>query len=133
MTGRELRAQLRAQLGGNTPATSDPSQATESCAPHRALSNPEAAEDPAVEARRQSVLELLYRNPDWRYAFVAVNEPGVVIVHVGIRGLATGEIVIDEARYDAAEFMRCLDRVGAATETPEDLISSTKEQSDYGI
>ena len=127
MTGRELRAQLRAQLGRNTPATSGPSQATESCASLQAANDPQP-DDPAIERRRQRVLELLDRHQDWHYAFVAVNEPGSVIVHVGIRGLATGEIVIDEARYDAAELMRCFDRAGA-----QNLISSMKEQSDYGI
>jgi hypothetical protein len=62
-----------------------------------------------MEARRRRVVALLEEHTDWRYGLVIENEPGLVVVHIGIRGVASGEVVIDKAQYDSVEFMKWLD------------------------
>jgi hypothetical protein len=79
-----------------------------------------AAEDTpgrALEARRRRVLEILDAHPDLKYAVITDSgaEPGVVVVQIGIRGIASGEIVIARARYDGGELLRALE--AASTES----------------
>ncbi len=102
-----LTDELRAAIRAHKPAI---------LAEFAAANNAEV--DPAVEARRRRVVALLDQHPDWRYAVIVETsaEPALVVVHVGIRGRATGEVVIAQDRYDPVEFMRYLDR--AVQQTP---------------
>jgi hypothetical protein len=76
----------------------------------------ERQDDPATEARRGRVLALLALHPDWRYAVITDDhlDPETTTVHIGIRGVGTGEVVMAKARYDVdgAELIRLLDRHG---------------------
>jgi hypothetical protein len=81
-----------------------------------AAGSPEA--DAAMEARRRRVLAILNVNPGFRYAVVTDSgaEPGAVAVQIGIRGVASGEIVIAKARYDGAELLRALETASTSSE-----------------
>ena len=70
-----------------------------------------AGADPEVEARRERVVAMLNAHPELRYAVVTGSdaEPGAVVVHIGIRGIGSGEIVIAMARYDGIELTRLLE------------------------
>ena len=67
--------------------------------------------DADTEARRQRVLAILAQHPDLRYAVVTDSdaEPGAVVVHIGIRGVASGEIVIAKANYDGIVLLKALE------------------------
>lgn len=58
--------------------------------------------DPAMEVRRQKVLAILAENPQIKRAILTDTEadPGNVIVTIGLRGQATGELAIPNDRYD---------------------------------
>jgi hypothetical protein len=62
----------------------------------------------SMEARRRRVL--LAENPEFRYAVVTDTdaEPGVV-VHIGIRGTGSGEILIAKGSYDGIQLLRLLE------------------------
>jgi len=57
--------------------------------------------EPAEEARRQHVLDMLARNPSARYAIVTDTkaDPDVVILALAIRGRATCELRIPRDKY----------------------------------
>ena len=66
---------------------------------------------PAAEAHRQRVLRLLEANPGLRIAVATdiAADPEAVVLTVGIRGAATGEIRIPSANYDPLKLMRLMD------------------------
>jgi hypothetical protein len=70
--------------------------------------------DAGMEARRQRVLAILEAHPSLTYAVVtdSAAEPGVVVMHIAIRGVGSGELVIAQSRYDGAELLRALERAG---------------------
>ncbi len=76
---------------------------------------PKAANDAlpnvGTEARRQRVLAILEANPGFRYAVVTASdsEPGAVLVHIGIRGVGSGEIVVASANYDGMVLFKALE------------------------
>jgi hypothetical protein len=72
-----------------------------------------AGADPAVEARRARVVAMLSLHPEWRYAVVTDTDadPGLVVVHIGIRDVGSGEVVIAKSRYDGFELMRAIESV----------------------
>ena len=74
----------------------------------------DAAIDPAAEARRQRVIAMLAENPNVRRA-VVVDDPDTdpVLVAVGIRDVATFELVIPAARFDAFKLLELIERYGA--------------------
>jgi hypothetical protein len=110
MTGRELRAQLRAQLGRNTPATPSPLPVAKSCASQpldRGCSD--ASPDSATERRRNRALTLLADNPQGRFAVVTqLGDP--VIVGIAIRGIGYGELEIAAGNYDGLALLALLER-----------------------
>ena len=67
--------------------------------------------DPEIEARREQVVAMLNAHPEWRYAVVTDTdaEPGAVVVHIGIRGIGSGEIVTAKSRYDGIDLVRALE------------------------
>ena len=76
----------------------------------------DAAIDPAAEARRQRVLAMLAENPNVRRAVVVDNaDADPVLVAVGIRDVATFELVIPAARFDAFKLLELIERHGGAT------------------
>jgi hypothetical protein len=58
--------------------------------------------DQAMEARRQKVLAMLAENPGIKRAIITDTEtdPEHVIIAIGLRGEATGELAIPKAKYD---------------------------------
>lgn len=62
----------------------------------------DTAPDPAREARCQRVLSMLNQNPQIKRAIITDTEadPENVIVTIGLRGEATGELAIPKAKYD---------------------------------
>ncbi len=131
MTATELRAQLRAQqernrgatavldwrvkvaavaqaqLGRKSPTSPFP-QLSLSAERKRISANDDRMGDAGMETRRLRVLATLAQHPDLRYAVITDSdaEPGTVIVHIGIRGVASGEIVIAKASYDGIVLLR---------------------------
>ena len=67
--------------------------------------------DPAADARRRRVIAMLAGNPGIRYAVATDNtaEAEAVILALGIRGLATGELLIPRANYDPLKLMQQMD------------------------
>ncbi len=122
----ELRTQIRehkpAILAALQDAANDvqaryPGAQVEPVDEPRKRTDAEAAEqehqnDPAMEARRQRVLAILAEHPRFRYAVVTdtTADPGAVVVHIGIRGIGAGEIVIAKDRYDGLELLHSLER-----------------------
>jgi len=113
----ELRALVRAVLA-DTPqerddvhriACADPGAAL-TCY-HELVASDDPPLDPAAAARRQRVLRLLEANPSLRLALITniAAEPEVVIVTIGIRGAATGEIRIPQARYDPQILLKLME------------------------
>ena len=78
----------------------------------------DALPDAGTEARRQRVLALLALHPDWRYAVITDDhsDPETTTVHIGIRGVGTGEVVMAKARYDGAELIRLLNQYARGTD-----------------
>lgn len=62
----------------------------------------EPSPDPAMEARREKVLAMLAENPQIKRAIATDTEadPENVIVTIGLRGQATGELAIPKTKYD---------------------------------
>ncbi len=79
-----------------------------------AYDNTDTLSDPAAEARRQRVLELLAANPSARYALVTDTEgdPEAVILVLAIRGRATCELRIPRAKYDPFLLLALIERHG---------------------
>ena len=74
---------------------------------------PELHSNPAAEARRQRVLAMLAENPNVRRAVVVDNaDADPVLVAVGIRDVATFELVIPAARFDAFKLLELIERHG---------------------
>lgn len=115
LTGRELRAQLRAQQRRNSELQRQQLREVESCGGATAANDAPEAEapafDPATERRRTRTLALLEANPNWRRAVIAeAGEPA--FIGVAIRGLAYGELEIPAARYDPVGLLALLDHYG---------------------
>jgi hypothetical protein len=74
-----------------------------------------ALPDPAMEARRQRVLELLAVNPSARYAVLTDTQadPEAVILTLAIRGQATCELLIPRDKFDGILLLDLLNRHGA--------------------
>jgi hypothetical protein len=74
--------------------------------------------DPATEARRRRLLELLAENPSRQYALVTDTGADPVILAMGIRGVmqdgstVTFELLIPEAKYDGYLLLDLLNRYG---------------------
>ncbi len=70
--------------------------------------------DPAAEARRQRVLEMLAERPGVRYAVLTDTEadPEAVLLTLAIRGRATCELRIPKAKYDPFLLLDLLERHG---------------------
>jgi hypothetical protein len=68
--------------------------------------------DPAVEARRERIVAIFDSNPRSTRAVVTdtQSEPGAVIVTIGLRGDAIGEIVIPACRYDGLALLALIER-----------------------
>ncbi|MBI4191556.1 MAG: hypothetical protein HY525_13585 [Betaproteobacteria bacterium] len=68
--------------------------------------------DPAVECRRQRVLEMLAQRPGTRYAAVTdiEAEPDAVILALAIRGVGTCELRIPREKYDGVLLLDLIER-----------------------
>jgi hypothetical protein len=67
--------------------------------------------DPATEARRQRVLDMLHRRPGIRYAVVVADpDADPVIVSVAIRSVASFELEIPQAYYDAFALLELIEK-----------------------
>ena len=94
-------------------AKSQESQAPRVLAPARDTPKAEPIADPEAEARRQRVLTMLAENPNIRRAVVVDNaDADPVLVAVGIRDVATFELVIPAARFDAFKLLELIERHG---------------------
>ena len=71
--------------------------------------------DPAAEARRGRVLELLADHPTARYAVLTDTQadPEAVLLTLAIRGQATCELRIPRDRYDPFLLLDLIERHGA--------------------
>lgn len=118
MTGRELRAQLRAQQGRNSELRGAQFSVTESCGGrnesggHATAANHAPEPDRATERRQAKALDLLAKHPEWRYAVVTEAGDPFVHVTVAIRGVAVGEIEIPAKLYDGFALLALIDRHG---------------------
>jgi hypothetical protein len=81
------------------------------------LAATDALPNVGMEARRQRVVEILAANPGFKYAVVTDSdaEPGVVVVHVGVRDFGSGEIVIAKTAYDGIALLALLKRFSNAS------------------
>jgi hypothetical protein len=98
----------------------------------RALAATDALPNVGMEARRQRVVEILAANPGFKYAIVTDSDadPGAVVVHVGIRDLGSGEIVIAKAAYDGVAFLALLEPVSLVSSVPSGKsVSGTADNS----
>ena len=70
--------------------------------------------DPAAEARRQRVLEMLAERPEIRYAAVTDYQADrdAVILALAIRGLGTCELRIPREKYDGVLLLDLIERHG---------------------
>jgi tubulysin polyketide synthase-like protein len=68
--------------------------------------------DPRAEFRRQRIVAIFESNPRITRAVVTdtQSEPGAVVVTIGLRGGAIGEIVIPAGRYDGLALLALLER-----------------------
>src|SRR4051794_31268511 len=68
--------------------------------------------DPAAEARRQRVLELLAANRGARYALVTdlETDPKAVLLALAIRGKASCELRIPREKYDSFLLLALIER-----------------------
>ena len=75
----------------------------------------EGLPNPAAEARRQRVLEMLTQHPGARYAVVtdSESEADAVILALAVRGRATCEFRIPRDRYDGVLLLELIDRHSA--------------------
>jgi hypothetical protein len=64
------------------------------------------------EARRQKVLDLLASHPETQRAVIADQEsdPDHVIITIGIRSVATFELMIDKSRFDPFTLLDLVDK-----------------------
>jgi len=70
--------------------------------------------DPAAEARRQRVLAMLADHPEARCAVLSDMraDPGVVLLTMAIRGVATCELRIPREKYDGVLLLDLIERHG---------------------
>ena len=70
--------------------------------------------DPAAEARRQKVLDMLADHPEARYAVLSDMraDPGAVLLTMAIRGLWTFELRIPREKYDGTLLLDLIERHG---------------------
>lgn len=75
---------------------------------------PDTLPDPAAEARRRRVLDMLAQRPDTRYAVVTDSEAeqDAVILALAIRGAGTCELRIPKAKYDGTLLLDLIERHG---------------------
>ena len=71
--------------------------------------------NPAAEARRQRVVEMLDENPALRLAVVCDAEGDPVPLAVAIRGMGTCEVHIPAARFDPFALLELVGRHGGST------------------
>ena len=72
--------------------------------------------DPAMEDRRQRVLAILAENPNIRRAVLVDNaDADPVLLSVAIRDMATCELAIPAAKFDAFLLIELIGRHGAET------------------
>jgi hypothetical protein len=112
MTGRELRAQLRAQQGRNSQLRPGAGGPAEVARVSKAAPPPEGpTPDVTSEARRLRVEAFLDANPNVRRAIFtdSAADADSVIVTVGLRGKATSEVLIPRANYDPLKLMQVMD------------------------
>ena len=110
MTGRELRAQLRAQLRRNRELQKAQLQGAESCG--GATATEHARDDPNTEHRRAKALAMVAENPAWRrFVLVEAGEP--TVIGVAIRGVGYGELELPAQRYDAQTLLKLIDMYGS--------------------
>jgi hypothetical protein len=71
--------------------------------------------DPAVEARRLRVLDMLDRNPSARYAVLTDTkaDPEAVVLALAIRGRATCELLIPRGKYDGPLLLDLIEKHGS--------------------
>lgn len=71
--------------------------------------------DPIAEARRHRVLAMLAQHPTTRYAVITdtESEPGVVILALAVRDVATCELRIPRDKYDGVLLLDLIERCGA--------------------
>lgn len=69
------------------------------------------------EARRQKVLEMLAGNPETQRAIIADqnSDPVHVIITIGIRSVATFELMIDKSRFDPFTLLDLIDKQSMST------------------
>src|SRR5688500_11530814 len=69
------------------------------------------------ESRRQKVLEMLASNPETQRAVIADQEsdPDHVIITIGIRSVATFELMIDKTRFDPFTLLDLIDKQSIST------------------
>ena len=74
----------------------------------------DALPDPAAEARRQRVLQMLTEHPACRYAVITDTEadPEAVLLTLAIRGRATCELRIPRDKYDPFLLLDLIKRHG---------------------
>ena len=79
-----------------------------------AIAKPETLQCKQREARRQKVITMLDVAPDTQRAIYTdtVSEPHNVIVAVAMRHIATCEMVIPKAKYDAWRLLVLIERQG---------------------
>jgi hypothetical protein len=114
MTGRQLRAQLRAQLNRNRELRQPQLKSAESCAQccAGATATEHVLHDPNTERRRAKALAVLAENPGWRrFVLVEAGEP--TIIGVAISGIGYGELELPARRYDAQTLLELIDVYGS--------------------
>ena len=107
ITGRELRAQLKAQQGRNCGATTHPRSEDERCASEL---SPDAS-DSDVLRRRARALALLDADPGRHIAVIAeAGDPAHVTV--AIRGVAVGDVTIPGEKFDVFALLELIEQYG---------------------
>jgi hypothetical protein len=73
--------------------------------------------DEAQEVRRAKVLALLQSNPETQRAVIADqdSDPDHVILTIGIRSVATFELMIDKSRFDPFTLLDLIDKQSIST------------------
>lgn len=69
------------------------------------------------ESRRQKVLDMLASNPETQRAVIADqhSDPDHVIITIGIRSVATFELMLDKSRFDPFTLLDLIDNPSMST------------------